>query len=406
MSTDPSKPRRIAIAFAHLRHLYGEGGGLERNRWNLAMEFLERGHTVDLLVFNPDGLEHLPERPRLNAHKLTRQGPIISRWNALKGAQKHWKKLLLPVLLPLKGAKPLRSIDDIRTYIDTHHPDDLIGGGTQENLALLLARSGAHHRPRLVASEHNPLSNTFSVAKHRRPWRWKHLRPLLRQMYMDADKIVGISGAVANDVADTLQIPKSRIDVIYNPVINADLHQRLREPVEHPWLAPGNPPVVLNVGRLTAQKDHATLLRAFQIARRTRPLRLIILGDGPERTNLEALAKQLDIHTDVHMPGFESNPLRFMVNANVFALTSRWEGFGNVLVEALAAGCPIVATDCPGGPAEILDYGRYGTLTPSSPTHVANALLSSIEQPPNRATLRARAELFTADRAATKYLAP
>lgn len=399
-------PRRIAIVFAHLRHLYGAGGGLERNRWNLAMEFLQHGHTVDLLVLNPDGLDHLPQHLGLNAHVLKRQSSLTSRWHALKGANMHWNKLLFPVLLPLKGAKPLRSIKNIQSYIDRYRPDDLIGGGTQENLALLLARAGTLHRPRVIASEHNPLSNTLGVTKHQRLWRWKHLRPLLRQMYLEADKLVAISGSVADDMADTLQIPRSRIEVIYNPVVNDDLYQRLQEPVEHPWLAPGGPPIILNVGRLTAQKDQATLLRSFQIARQERPLRLIILGDGPERANLEDLARNLNIDTDVDMPGIEPNPLRFMAKVNAFALTSRWEGFGNVLVEALAAGCPIVATDCPGGPTEILDRGRFGTLTSSQPELLARAFLSTIDQPLNPKLLQDRAAEFTAERAAAAYLAP
>ncbi|WP_155996899.1 MULTISPECIES: glycosyltransferase [unclassified Thioalkalivibrio] len=399
-------PERVGIVFAHMRHLYGAGGGLERNRWNLANEFLRMGIKVDLLVLNPDGLEHLADQPDRHAIRLRREHPIATRIRALNSAPDSWKELLKPVILPAKGAKPLRYLRSVQQYIEGYRPDRIIGGGTQENLTLAIARSGTTHKPRLTLSEHNPLSNTLTTEKHRRLWRWHHLRPLLRRMYSQADSLVAISDAVADDLASTLDLPRERIKTVYNPVVTDALWERIREPFDHPWFAESPPPVILNVGRMTAQKDQATLIRAFAAARQTRPLRLIILGDGPERANLERLADELGIRQDIHMPGFAANPLKYMVRASVFVLTSRWEGFGNVLVEALASGCPVVATNCPGGPAEILDHGRFGTMVPSDPAQISEALLATIDAPPDRLLLKDRASQFTAARAAEHYLSP
>jgi glycosyltransferase involved in cell wall biosynthesis len=243
--------------------------------------------------------------------------------------------------------------------------------------------------------------------------RQRALPRLMRRTYAMADAIVAVSKTVADDLGSVAGIPRHSITTIYNPVVTPNLPSRASESMDHPWFAPGAPPVVLSVGRLAPVKDFPVLLRAFARVRAVRDAKLIILGEGkdaPEtsrrRAELMALATELGVAADVQLPGFAQNPLAYMARAAVFVLSSTWEGFGNVLVEALACGCPVVSTDCPSGPAEILDRGRYGRLVPvCDDVAMAEAILATLDAPPDPEVLRARGALFSADRAVESYLA-
>ena len=196
------------------------------------------------------------------------------------------------------------------------------------------------------------------------------------------DHIVAVCGGVADDLSVQTGFPRSRFQVIYNPVISDALYDAAVQPVQHPWFESGEPPVVLAVGRLDKQKDFPMLVRAFRLVRDSRPARLLILGEGPDRTRIEGVVRDQKLTADVALPGFEHNPYRFMNRSAVFALSSAWEGFGVVLVEALALGLPVVSTNCTYGPAEILKDGRYGTLVPVGDHQaMAHGLLSALENP-------------------------
>ena len=159
-------------------------------------------------------------------------------------------------------------------------------------------------------------------------------------------------------------VSKSKIHTIYTPVITPELLAKSKEVAAHPWLQTSEIPVILGVGRLTEQKDFQTLIRAFAILRQELELRLIILGEGDERTMLESLAQDLGVDRDIDLPGYLENPYSYMHQASVFVLSSAWEGLPTVLIGALACGCPIVSTDCPGGIREILLDGVYGEIVP------------------------------------------
>src|SRR3954452_14198277 len=227
----------------------------------------------------------------------------------------------------------------------------------------------------------------------------------MRRAYGQGDAVVAVSDGVADALARVTGLPRGLIRTIHNPVVGPELEALSREPVAHPWLAPGQPPVVLSAARLTVQKDLPTLLRAFALLRARRAVRLLILGDlpTPERTEasigeLRDLAYRLGVAADVELPGFVENPYAWMARASLFALSSAYEGFGNVLVEAMACGCPVVSTDCPSGPAEILDGGRYGPLVPVGDAEaLAEAMARVLAAPPERAELVARADQFSVD---------
>jgi glycosyltransferase involved in cell wall biosynthesis len=227
---------------------------------------------------------------------------------------------------------------------------------------------------------------------------------LIRHFYGWADAIVAISGGVADDVARVTRIPRGHIQVIYNPVVTPGFRKKAEAPLEHPWFEAGGPPVLLGVGRLCPQKDFSTLIQAFAQARKERSARLLILGEGRDRPALEAMVRELGLEQDVALPGFIENPYPYMVRASLFVLSSRWEGLGNVLVEAMYCGVPLVATDCPHGPREILVDGKYGTLIPVGD---AGALARAIQAGLNGKALRPPPESwqpFEVETAVSQYL--
>jgi glycosyltransferase involved in cell wall biosynthesis len=212
-----------------------------------------------------------------------------------------------------------------------------------------------------VVNEQNTISIT---ARHSGQRRQRMVPALVKMTYPWADTVIGNSRGVAQDLVRITGLPDTRIKVLYNPVVTPELHEKLQARPAHPWLLPGQPPVVLAVGRLTAQKDFPTLIRAFAEVRKSRPARLLILGEGPDRGALEELVLEFDLSKDVSLAGFVDNPYPYMARASLFVLSSRWEGLPTVLIEALYCGVPVVATDCPSGPREILAEGKYGALVP------------------------------------------
>jgi glycosyltransferase involved in cell wall biosynthesis len=210
---------------------------------------------------------------------------------------------------------------------------------------------------------------------------------------------------VAEDLIKTSKMPPQKTHVVYNPVVYPGLEQEARQSISHPWFQSDNPPLILAVGRLAVAKDYPTLLRAFSLVCRKRKAHLLILGEGRERPRLEALVRKLGLIDNVQMPGFVRNPYAYMAHARLLVLSSRWEGFGNVLVEALACGTPVVSTDCGGGIREVLADGRFGMLVPVGDAEaLAEAILETLQTPPDRAMLRQRAQDFTVEKSVKEYL--
>jgi glycosyltransferase involved in cell wall biosynthesis len=375
---------------------------VQRSQLRIAGAFAARGRAVDLVTcapprsgdwLVPEGvrLVILPRLPKLLAKLL----PLLADPAALH--------LLAPAMLT--KARPLPTIVNLPglvRYLRRERPRGLVAAPTDLNLGALWARRLAGVPTRIVISERVHLSTAL---KDSSPWRQRYFPNLVRRCYPMADAIVAVSAGVADDLARSAGLPREAIRVVYNPV-DADFPERATEPLDHPWFFSGAPPVILGVGRLTAQKDFSTLIRAFARVRAERQARLVILGDGrPDvHAELRALATSLGCAADVDLPGFVLNPFAYMARAGVFALSSAWEGFGNVLVEALACGCPVVSTDCPSGPAEILDGGRYGALVPvGDDAAMAKAILATLAHPPERSVLAARGAEFSVDRAIALY---
>ena len=359
--TDPSK-QHVALFLPSLC-----GGGAERVMVNLACGFAERDFQVDLVLARAEG-------------PFMREVPQTVRVIDL-------------------GAKRVRySLPGLVRYLRRERPVAMLSALDHANMVAIWARRLSGVKAKLVVSEHIALSqataNIASLGVKLRPF-------LIKQFYPWADSVVAVSCGVAEDLIASTGIPPRKVKVIYNPVVTPELFSRAKEPLDHTWFAPDEPPVILGMGRLTKQKDFPTLIRAFSLVRKERPARLIILSEGEERHSLESLVRELGLEQDVALPGFVENPYNYMKRSAVFVLSSRWEGFGIVLAEALALGTPVVSTDCPSGPSEILEGGKWGRLVPPrNEAALAQAILLTLDSP---ASLRTDLGIYTLDYAVSRY---
>ena len=401
--------RRIALFIKNL-----DGGGVQKVTLSLAEALSQHGCQVDLVLSQASGdfAKRLPDTANLVTLRAA------SSWTARKAvltAAPQDLAAFVHVALPMKSTHTLRYLPDLVRYLHQEKPLALLAAEPRLNCEAVWARRLAQVPTRLVVSEHLHLSHSkFGSAK----WRKPYLPHLLRRTYGAADAIIAVSDGVADDLAASTGIPRTRITTIYNPVVTPQLQAKAQEPVDHPWFVPGAPPVLLSVGRLSEQKDFPTLLRAFarlrashaeqkgQERQRVRDVRLLILGEGPQRKRLEALIKRLGLSAVVALPGFVSNPFAYMSRAAGFVLSSVYEGLPTVLIEALACGCPVVSTDCPSGPAEILRNGQDGRLVSvRDEVALAETLNRLLTSPPAREHLPRRAAQFSADKAVQRYLA-
>ena len=263
-------------------------------------------------------------------------------------------------VIDLKANHIRNSIPALVKYLKCERPTVLLASMHANNIAIL-ARYLAASSTRVYVSER---STPSIEAKNNRDIRIRWMPILSRFLYKWADGVIAVSQGVARDLTKELNIPNRLIHVIYNPIITPELRAKALEPLEHAWFQNGEPPVILAVGRLSKPKDFGFLIRAFAQVRQSRSVRLIILGEGENRLELEKLTRELGLEREISLPGFARNPYPYMVRAAGFVLSSRWEGLPGVLIEALYCRAPIVATNCPSGPEEILKHGEYGRLVP------------------------------------------
>lgn len=359
-------PPRLAILIS-----FSGAGGVERMVLNLVEEFVRRGYRIDLLLIRAEG-EHLRTLPEgVNVVRLGVQHTLAS-------------------VLPL--ARWLRQ----------NRPPVLLVAKDRAGRAALWARRLSGVDTRIAIR----LGTNLSAALAGRGWLRRVTRTLpMRWSYRMAERVIAVSHGVAEDTARVTGMPSKHISVAHNPVITPRLLALAEENITHPWFDSREAPVILGAGRLTRQKDFPTLIRAFAQARAARPCRLIILGDGGQRNELLALAAELGVADDVDLPGFAANPYAWMRAADLFALSSLWEGSPNVLTEAMACGTPVVATDCPSGPRETLQDGRFGPLVPMGDDGaLGQAILDTLAKPPSPETLTAAVADFAVARSADEYL--
>lgn len=306
------------------------GGGAERALVKIANGMSRRGHRVSILLGVREG-KYLDE-----------VDPAI------------------PIEV-LGTTHPLKTIFGLRDYLKVHRPDILCAFLNQPSVFSVIAKRLAKVDTRVVISLRSILS---LEAKYATSMKLKVMPGFMKIFGPRADGIICVSQASKDDFCRMTGVRAERVDVAYNAIIDEQLLSSVGKRADHPWFGEGEPPVVLGVGRLTAIKDFPTLIRAFAEVRKVRPARLMILGEGEERENLSALIQELGLGEDAQLAGFVSNPFPYMAAAKVVCLTSLYEGLPGVLVQALAMGTPVVATNSEGGSAEAVEGGKLGKLVP------------------------------------------
>ena len=345
------------------------GGGAERSAVTLANAIAERGWRVQFIVQTIDGPFRKLLDPRTDVLVL--------------GGRQRW--------LPIRLGR----------YLRRHQPKSIISFMTEFNIIAIISAILSGWRGRLIVSEHTTMQETRVELGSWRSW---VLRGLMRLLYRRADRVVAVSQQLANDLVMQLDLPAQKVVAIPNPVPGEEIRRMSIVPVSHRFFSEGVP-VLMAVGRLHSYKDYPTLVRAVADLRERQDVRLIVLGEGPARSELEALVKSLGLSEVVDLPGFVSPPWPWMARADVLALSSWAEGWPNVLAEALALGVTVVATDCPTGPREILDGGKFGRLVPVGDVgEMSAAIKATLDNPPDGGALRRRAEEWSTGRVLQAYL--
>lgn len=398
-----SSPPRFAFLFDNLG-----GGGVQKNTLTIAGGLRALGYDIDVVLCSRDGPLATQVPAGLRCIDLPRSSLAAGRGCAVKAGPRWWPAMALPLLFSPKPSKTLAYLPGLVGYLREQRPAAMLAATPHQNIEAVLARHIADVDTRIVVTQSNHFSSWHGMAKE---WRRRHVAPLLRRAYCAAAEVIAVSAGVGRDLADNLGIPGDRLTAIHNPVLTPELVAGMSAPLTHDWLTPGKPPVVLAVGRPGRQKDFATLVRAFARVRKERPVRLLILGEscragGKQRhlRELNQLIDELGVASDIEFCGFVHNPYAYMARASLLVLSSHYEGFGNVVAEALACGCPVVSTDSPSGPSEILDNGRYGRLVPvGDDSAMATAIAATLTSPPDRALLRRRGRDFAIEPIARRY---
>ncbi|MEM6837282.1 MAG: glycosyltransferase [Cyanobacteria bacterium P01_C01_bin.120] len=355
-----------------------DGGGAEKVAINLAQALANIGHKVYLVIAQAEGAYLQQNFNDIELVDLQAKSPIFL-----------YKTLALKQHLKEKQPDYLIAILDV------------LGSA-------IIARHLAKVSTKVVMVVQTNLSQQFQDRHGAAVTNFKWF--CINRLYPHADAIATASKGVAKDLSSNTGLSHQDLKVLYNPILTHDFYEKVKEPIQHPWFATGEPPVILGVGRLVKQKDFATLVRAFAQVRQKQLARLVILGDVDKREPqikpyLQSLIQEFGLEADVDLPGFVSNPYTYMAKARVFVLSSIYEGFGNVVAEALAAGTSVVSTDCESGPAEILDYGRYGRLAPvGNPEALAEKICATLAETPNSEHLQERAAMFSVNRVASQYV--
>jgi glycosyltransferase involved in cell wall biosynthesis len=345
--------------------------GVDRIAKNLLPALAKAGYAVDLL-------------------KIRRHGPNLPA--DIPGLR----------VIEFQARHVYTAFPELLGYLRSHSPEALLTDKDRVNRTAIFTRLFSGAKTRLAVR----LGTTVSVNLASRGWLERWVQTLsMRFLYRRVQAILMPSADAADDFAHTIGIPRERVSVVRSPIVTPQLLQLAEQPPTHPWLSDKQSPVILGVGELSSRKDFATLVRAFALLRDQRECRLIILGRGRQRDRLLGLAEELGVAQDVDLPGFSDNPYSAMRAADLFVLSSRWEGLAVALVEALALGTPTISTDCPGGSSEVLQNGRYGPLVPvGDAPSLAKAMQGVLDAPLPAETLRQAAVPYSLENSVADYL--
>ncbi len=360
-----SESRKLAIFLPSLH-----GGGAERAMLVFAKELLTRGYPVDLVLAKKEGA-------------LLPLVPFGAR------------------VIDCKSRRMLHAFPTLAAYLRKNRPAAVYSTITHANImAAFTCRAVKLRAPLIVRQSNAPLSESKSGVMH------SLTRRLIPMAYPNASAVIAVSEGVRSELISIQPRLLERIKVLPTPVLTSDVRRQGDEIPKHRWFQEGRDPVIVSAGRLERHKGMLELIRAFSVLRESRAAKLIIIGEGSARAELEAEIAQLGLTNDVDLPGFQENPFSFMNHAALFVLNSHYEGLPNVIIQAMSFGTPIVSTDCRSGPSEILEHGRLGRLIPvGSHEGLVKAISESLDLPKHRAAQESAWTRYCAEQATSAYLA-
>jgi glycosyltransferase involved in cell wall biosynthesis len=363
------------------------GGGLERVVVNLANQFARNGYPVDIVLWS--GIAESPYNDDIDDSIK-----VIS----IRGPQKQYNFLI-------KGLVALFSLKKLIKYIAQANPGVIFASNCEH--VTILANELTKNKAKLVVMIHmDPSFLSFLKMQGNNMGRLFILRMLSKWLYPKADRIIGVSKGIADFMIKDGIASQEKTGYIYNPAFTSSLREKSKESPTHKWLLNKTRPVFVAAGRLSPEKNFALLLKAFKLVVDKIDAVLLVLGEGPLLDDLKKLSAELCIEHKADFMGFTKNPFSILTNSDVFVLSSDSEGCPMVIVEALACGCQVVSTNCSSGPAEILENGKYGRLTPvGNESKLAEAMLSAISEPIDRDLMLKRAEAFDEKIIGRQYIA-
>jgi len=372
--SDTTFPHRHSPKQARLACLFATSGhsGVDRIMKNLIPSIASRGIGVDLLHVRKHGpyLDNVPDNVRV---------------------------------IDLGVSNTVPAFFPVMRYLRKNKPDVLLSDKDKVNRLAYLATKFTGVDTRLVFRMGTTVSNDLATCGKFK--QWTHYRSM-HHLYPKVSTVIVPSLGVANDMAEFAKISVDDITVVHNPIVTPSFLEKMKDSTDHPWFGQTDIPVILGVGELTRRKGFDVLLKAFAQTLAQRPCRLVILGKGKALSELTSLSESLGITDFVDFLGFQDNPSKYMKAAELFVSASTHEGFGNVIVEAMAAGTPVVATDCPSGPREILKDGRLGRLVPVNDVDaMAQAITHMLIDPTPQDVLADAMHEYHIDTITDQYLA-
>lgn len=347
-------------------------GGIGKLMLHLMDEFLKKGYRVDVFL--------------------------------MKGGGEYEAQIPEGVRLFVESGSHIHRIRKFIAYLNKEKPDVSISARQRQDIGNILGCWFSKAKTKPVISIHTNVTEENLHQKNKSKDN-PIIKFLSRLLYKIPNKFIAVSSGVADDFSMRSGISRNKVKVIYNPVYKTyiDTLPQNAAPILD-FLQ--DQKYIMGVGRLTKQKDFATLISAFSIVFQTNPeLKLLILGEGPLRESLQNQIEEFNLKDKVLLPGFVDNPQYFLKRAELFVLSSQWEGFGNVIVEALGVGTKVISTDCPSGPAEILENGKFGKLVPmGNPKEMATTILDALNEINRANLLIERAKDFSKDKIADEYL--
>ena len=387
--------KHIALFVASLA-----GGGAERVMLNLAEFFLKNNYKVDLILAKYEGplIKNVPKDVRII--KLQKRSWLYTGFYMLRLPMENWKSVVKIVFTDSPSV--FRRLEAFVDYLKYNQPTVVLSTLNAVNIASLMGKyiakseSRFYVRQAIFFSQHtNESKDYFDI----------NVMPLLlKKWYPIADSVISVSNEMKNDLIENAGLSKEYVETIYNPLNIDHINKAIKES-DDDFLEEMAIPIVISAGRLVGQKDYPTLLFAISKVVEKRHVKLIILGDGPEYSNIVKLISKLSLQNHVILLGNVSNPYKYISRSNVFVLSSTFEGMPNVLLEALACQCTIVSTDCPSGPREILNDGQFGSLIPVGDVEaLEQAILNAMDCPVDKKLLYDRANDFALDTIGEKYI--